>query len=293
MGLWNRPLEKRLLLNQLNSCAQGFHKGQRADNKLDFPAFVAPQPSSLVACSEPELSARHMMLCSQDISGIAMTITGLNQVALGVRYADSHALFASCLLGHRTVSSHSPNPHAPHIHTYTKQIAYHDSIRNKGAVGAHVQMISVDLFGKLAVDIIVSTFDPVGGGANCPWRSCRARLQASSSFLNIDLLCKAGVWVKCLVAMRQELWVKTNLSCLVSGSHLRSRRSTVGKCTGPKWSKMVKTTIWVKMTFFRTGFWYSMAQDGPLWSILAWRALFWSNFRSANRTLATPEHCST
>ena len=35
---------------------------------------------------------------------------------------------------------------------------------------------------------------------------------------------------------------------------LGSGRGTVGKCTGPKWSKMVQTTILVKMTLFRTGF---------------------------------------
>ena len=31
-------------------------------------------------------------------------------------------------------------------------------------------------------------------------------------------------------------------------------RGTVGKRAGPKWPKMVKTTILVKMTLFRTGF---------------------------------------
>ena len=35
---------------------------------------------------------------------------------------------------------------------------------------------------------------------------------------------------------------------------LRSGRGTVGKCTGPKWSTMVKTTILVKMNLFQTGF---------------------------------------
>ena len=60
-----------------------------------------------------------------------------------------------------------------------------------------------------------------------------------------------------------------------ASAKLRSRRSTVGKCTGPKWSKMVKTTILVKMTLFRTGFWPKEVYFGP--------------FKSANRTLATPE----
>ena len=54
---------------------------------------------------------------------------------------------------------------------------------------------------------------------------------------------------------------------------LGSRRSTVGKCTGPKWSKMVRTTILVKMTLFRTGFWYSRDQNRPKWSILVYFAL--------------------
>ena len=35
---------------------------------------------------------------------------------------------------------------------------------------------------------------------------------------------------------------------------LGNGRGTVGKCTGPKWTKMVQTTILVKMTLFRTGF---------------------------------------
>ena len=47
---------------------------------------------------------------------------------------------------------------------------------------------------------------------------------------------------------------------------------TVGKCTGPKWSKMVRTTILVKMTLFRTDFSIretKMDHFGPFWSILA------------------------
>ena len=33
-----------------------------------------------------------------------------------------------------------------------------------------------------------------------------------------------------------------------------SGRGTVGKCAGPKWSKMVQATILAKMALFRTGF---------------------------------------
>ena len=65
---------------------------------------------------------------------------------------------------------------------------------------------------------------------------------------------------------------------------LRSGRS---RCAGPKWSKMVKMTILVKMTLFRTGFWHSQDQNRPKWFILA----HFGPFRSANRTLATPEGC--
>ena len=38
------------------------------------------------------------------------------------------------------------------------------------------------------------------------------------------------------------------------GIVLGSGRGTVGKCAGPKRSKMVQTTILVKMTLFRAGF---------------------------------------
>ena len=44
---------------------------------------------------------------------------------------------------------------------------------------------------------------------------------------------------------------------------VRSGRGTVGRNAGPKWSKMVRTTILVKMTLFRTGFWHSRDQNGP------------------------------
>ena len=67
---------------------------------------------------------------------------------------------------------------------------------------------------------------------------------------------------------------------------LRSGCGTVGRCTGPKWTKIVQTTILVKMTLFRTGIfafarpkWTKMVHSGP--------------FRSANPTLATPHRCCT
>ena len=56
--------------------------------------------------------------------------------------------------------------------------------------------------------------------------------------------------------------------CLRRNDFLGRGRGTVGKCTGPKWSKMVQTTILVKMTLFRTGFQHSRDQNGPKWSIL-------------------------
>ena len=47
--------------------------------------------------------------------------------------------------------------------------------------------------------------------------------------------------------------LRFGIKCLF-GAILRSGRSTVGRCTGPKWFKMVKTSILVKMALFRTGF---------------------------------------
>ena len=51
-------------------------------------------------------------------------------------------------------------------------------------------------------------------------------------------------------------FAKTLFSWFLSfgGAKLGSGRGTVGKCAGQKWSKMVQTTILVKMTLFRTGF---------------------------------------
>ena len=39
-------------------------------------------------------------------------------------------------------------------------------------------------------------------------------------------------------------------------------------CREVCWTKMVQTTILVKMTLFRTGLWHSQDQNGPKWSIL-------------------------
>ena len=49
---------------------------------------------------------------------------------------------------------------------------------------------------------------------------------------------------------------------------LGNGRSTVGKWAGPTWSKMVQTTILVKMTSFRSGFQHSRDQNRPKWCIL-------------------------
>ena len=85
------------------------------------------------------------------------------------------------------------------------------------------------------------------------------------------------------------------LNSLISGSgpFLGSGRDTVGKCTGPKWSKMVQTTILVKMTLFQTGFYLAFAR--PKWTKMVHFGPFWPEevhfgpFRSANRTLAIPD----
>ena len=70
---------------------------------------------------------------------------------------------------------------------------------------------------------------------------------------------------------------------------IRSRRSTVGKCTGPKWSK---TTILVendlilnRILVFARPKWTKMVHFGPFWP----EEVHFGPFRSANRTLATPE----
>ena len=47
-------------------------------------------------------------------------------------------------------------------------------------------------------------------------------------------------------------------------------------CRKVCWTKMVQTTILVKMILFRTGFQHSRDQNGPKWSFLAWRGPFWS-----------------
>ena len=80
--------------------------------------------------------------------------------------------------------------------------------------------------------------------------------------------------------------------------NLGSGRDTVGKCTGPKWSKMVQTTILVKIILngripnwilaFARPKWTKMDQHGPFWPEEA--AAHFGPFRSANRTLAIPEN---
>ena len=72
--------------------------------------------------------------------------------------------------------------------------------------------------------------------------------------------------------------------------NLGGGRGTVGKCTGPKWPKMVQTTILVEMALFRTGF-FSIRETkidhfGPFWP----EEVHFGPFRSTNRTLVTPEN---
>ena len=63
-------------------------------------------------------------------------------------------------------------------------------------------------------------------------------------------------------------------------------RSTVGKCAGPKWPKRGPfRSVLVEMTLFRTGFWHSRDQNGPIWP----EEVHLGPFRSANRALAIPE----
>ena len=89
-----------------------------------------------------------------------------------------------------------------------------------------------------------------------PTSFCRRATLGFMHILLLDLFALGG-------GTSPQVWIpRRTLSCL------RRRRSTVEKCTGPKWSKMVKTTILAKMTLFRTGFWYSQDQNGPKWSVL-------------------------
>ena len=50
-------------------------------------------------------------------------------------------------------------------------------------------------------------------------------------------------------------WGQLNAMDPAEWPTLGNGRGTVGRCAGPKWSKMVHMTILVKMTLFRTGFW--------------------------------------
>ena len=64
-------------------------------------------------------------------------------------------------------------------------------------------------------------------------------------------------------------------------------------CRKVYWTKMVQNgqidhfgqNDLIPIRNFRTGFWHSQDQNGPFWSILVYSG----PFRSANRTLATPE----
>ena len=63
------------------------------------------------------------------------------------------------------------------------------------------------------------------------------------------------------------------------GEPLRSGRGTVGKCTGPKWPKMVKTTILVKIPYSELEFSVrktKMDQNGPFWVHFGLKRPFWS-----------------
>ena len=70
---------------------------------------------------------------------------------------------------------------------------------------------------------------------------------------------------------------------------LRSGRSTVGRCAGPKWPTMAKTTILVNSEPDFGIREIKMDQNGPFWS----EEVHFVPFRSANRTLAIPEQPSS
>ena len=83
----------------------------------------------------------------------------------------------------------------------------------------------------------------------------------------VCLLLRAFVCIRCTMVQK----INTNFSGQKL-SILGRGRSTVGKCTGPKWSEMVQTTILVKMPLFRTGLkafarpkWTKMVHFGPFW----------------------------
>ena len=79
---------------------------------------------------------------------------------------------------------------------------------------------------------------------------------------------KWGIAQMCLCQTKYQEEVSHHFGGVLTSLKIGRGRGTVGKCAGPKWSKMVKTTILVKMTLFRTGFWYSRDQNGPNGSIL-------------------------
>ena len=76
-------------------------------------------------------------------------------------------------------------------------------------------------------------------------------------------------------------------------TYLGSGRGTVGKCTGPKWTKMAQydhfgqndlIPNWI-LVFARPK-WTKRVHFGPFWP----KEVHFGPFRSANRTLATPEY---
>ena len=70
--------------------------------------------------------------------------------------------------------------------------------------------------------------------------------------------------------LRNEVWNEIIFTKLGRG------RGTFGKCTGPKWSKR---PFWSKWPYSELDFSIretKMDQNGPFWSILAWRGPFWS-----------------
>ena len=80
---------------------------------------------------------------------------------------------------------------------------------------------------------------------------------------------------------------RKTLTSLISGSRpfLGSGRGTVGKCTGPKWSKR---PFWSKCPYSELDFSIRETkkdQNGPFWP----EEVHLGPFRSANRTLAIPD----
>ena len=124
------------------------------------------------------------------------------------------------------------------------------------------------------------------GGAKDSWETFAPRAQKSQKDLLHPPLTTFGdfpfllTWAKSPIANRYPEGPKID--------KIGSACGTVGKCAGPKRSRMVQTTIWVKMTLCRTGFSIretKMDQNDPFWP----KEVHFGPFRSANRTLAMPE----